>query len=107
MANFKNRTQSTNKNTQDLVGAQFYLVDGSVTATPVVIEPTTVGCRLIRVVNSTKGLGLNIRSGSRVIGTIGTSVAEGSFTYGVYCENGIQVDVSGSGGNATFIFATQ
>lgn len=105
MADYKKRTQSTNKNTQDAVGAQFVLIDGS--AALVTVEPTTIGCRLIRVVNNTKGLSLNIRTGSRVIATIGTAVAEGPFMYGVYCENGIQVDVAGSGGNATLVFATQ
>lgn len=105
MVDFKKRTQSTNKNTQDAVGAQFVLIDGS--SALVTVEPITVGCRLIRVVNNTKGLSLNIRSGSRVIGTIGSTVAEGIFMYGVYCDSGIQVDVGGSGGNATIVFSTQ
>lgn len=105
MANYKSRTQSGNKNAQDLVSAQYVLIDGS--STLVTVQPTTAGARLIRVVNNTKGLSLNIRSGSRVIGTIGTAVAEGSFTYGVYCDSGIQVDVGGSGGNATLVFSTQ
>lgn len=105
MADYKKKTQGTNKNTQDLVGAQYVLIDGSVSLVPVV--PATTGCRLIRVVNNTKGLSLNIRSGSRVIGTIGTAVAEGSYMYGVYCDSGIQVDVGGSGGNVTLVFATQ
>lgn len=105
MADYKKRTQSTNKNTQDAVGAQFVLVDGS--SALVTVEPTTVGCRLIRIVNNTKGLSLNIRSGTRVIGTIGTAVVEGPFMYGVYCDSGIQIDVGGSGGNATVVFSTQ
>lgn len=105
MADFKKRTQSTNKNTQDVVGAQFVLIDGSTPS--VTVEPTTVGCRLIKAIINTKGLSLNIRTGSRVIGTIGTAVVEGPFPYGVYCENGIQVDVGGSGGNATLVFSTQ
>lgn len=103
MADFAKRTQSTNKNTQDLVGAKFVLIDGSAALVTVL----TVGCRLIRVVNNTKGLSLNIRTGSRVIGSIGTAVPEGTFVYGLYCENGIQVDVGGSGGNATLVYSTQ
>lgn len=102
--NFKFRTQSDNKNLQDAVGAQFVLIDGSVAL--VTVEPTTVGCRLIKIIINTKGLSLNIRTGSRVIGTIGTAVVEGPFPYGVYCENGIQVDVGGSGGNVTLVYAT-
>lgn len=105
MADFKKRTQSDNKNLQDLVGAQFVLIDGSVALVTVV--PQTTGARLLHVVNNTKGLSLNIRTGSRVVGTIGTAVVEGDFPYYVYCENGIQVDVGGSAGNATLVFATQ
>lgn len=101
---FKNNTRGSNKNTQDLVGAQYVLIDGS--APLVTVVPPTAGARLIRVVNNTKGLSLNIRSGSRVIGTIGSAVAEGSFTYGVYCDSGILVDVGGSGGNATLVFSS-
>lgn len=103
MADYKKRTQSTNKNTQDLVGAQFILIDGSAS----LVTLGTTGARLIRVVINTKGLSLNIRTGSRVIGAIGTAVVEGSFHYGVYCENGIQVDVGGSGGNVTLVYANQ
>lgn len=103
MADYKKRTQGTNKNTQDLVGAQFILIDGSAA----LVTLGTTGARLIRVVINTKGLSLNIRTGSRVIGTIGTAVVEGSLMYGVYCENGIQVDVGGSGGNVTLVFANQ
>lgn len=102
MADYKKQTRSDNKNTQDLVGAQYILIDGS--ATPVTLG--TNGLRLIRVVINTKGLSLNIRSGSRVIGTIGTAVAEGTFMYGVYCDSGIQVDVGGSGGNVTLVYAS-
>lgn len=105
MADFKKRTQSTNKNTQDHVGAQFVTIDGSIT--PVTVVPLNTGCRLIRVVNNTKGTSMTIRTGSRLVGTIGTAVVEGSLMYGVYCENGIQIDAGGSGGNATIVFSTQ
>lgn len=105
MANFKNRTQSTNKNTQDLVGAQFVHIDGG--TNPVVVDPTTVGARLIRATINTKGLSLTIRSGSREVGVIGTAVPEGTYQYGVYCENGIQVDVGGSGGSVTLVYANE
>lgn len=105
MADYKKRTQSDNKNLQDAVGAQFVHIDGS--ATLVTVEPTTVGTRLIRAVINTKGLSLVMRTGSRDIGIIGTAVPEGSLTYGIYCESGIQIDVGGSGGSVTLVFATQ
>lgn len=105
MANFKSKTQGDNKNLQDLVGGQFVLVDGS--ASLVTVVPLNTGARLLHIVNNTKGLSLNIRTGSRVIGTIGAAVAEGDYPYYVYCENGIQIDVGGSGGNATVVFASQ
>lgn len=104
MADYKRRTKSINQNAQDLVGANYLLVDGS--SALVTVVPPTTGCRLVRVVNSTKGLSLNIRSGTRVIGNIATTVGEGTFTYGVYCDSGIQIDVAGSGGNATVVFST-
>lgn len=88
-----------------MVGAQFVLVDGS--ASLVTVEPLNTGCRFIRATINTKGLSLNIRTGTRVIGTISTTAAEGDFGYGVFCENGIQIDVGGSGGNVTIVFATQ
>lgn len=102
MADYKKQTRSDNKNTQDLVGAQFVLIDGS----SALVTLGTNGLRLVKVVINTKGLSLNIRTGSRVIGTIGTAVVEGPFPYGVYCDSGIQVDVGGSGGNATLVYAS-
>jgi hypothetical protein len=102
MADYKKQTRNTNKNTQDLVGAQYVTIDGSST----LVTLGTSGLRLIRVVINTKGLSLNIRSGSRVIGTIGTAVVEGTFMYGVYCDSGIQVDVGGSGGSVTLVYAS-
>lgn len=105
MADFKSRTQGDNKNLQDLAGAQFVLIDGS--ASPVTVVPLNTGSRLLHVVNNTKGNSLNIRTGSRVIGTIATASPEGDYPYYVYCENGIQIDVGGSGGNATVVFSRQ
>lgn len=87
-----------------MVGADFVHIDGAVN--PVSVGSATSARRLIRVVNNTKGLSLNIRSGSRVIGNIATTSAEGAYMYGVYCENGIQVDVSGTG-DATLVFSNQ
>jgi hypothetical protein len=62
MADYKRRIKSDNQNAQDVVGANYVLVDGS--AALVTVVPTTTGCRLLRVINNTKGLSLNIRSGS-------------------------------------------
>jgi hypothetical protein len=104
MADYKRRIKSDNQNAQDVVGANYVLVDGSTALVTVV--PTTTGCRLLRVINNTKGLSLNIRSGPRVVGTIATTSAEGPYPYGVYCDSGIQIDVAGSGGNATVVFST-
>lgn len=100
---FKNNTRGGNKNTQDLVGAQFVHIDGG---TLVTVVPNTAGARLIRVVINTKGLSLNIRSGSRVIGVIGAAVVEQELDYGVYCDSGIQVDVGGSGGSVTMVYSS-
>lgn len=100
---YKNKTQSEDKHLANLTSARFVHIDGA----NALVSPIAVGSggRLLRVVNSTKGLSLNIRTGSRVVGTIGTASPEGTYTYGVYCENGIQVDVGGTG-SATLVFDT-
>lgn len=103
MAKYDGRTQSDNKNLQDLVGAQFVYIDGS--AALVTVIPTNASCRLLHVVNNTKGLSAIIRTGSRVIGTIAATVVEQDIPYYVHCENGIQIDVGGSGGNMTVVYS--
>lgn len=103
MADYGKKTQSDNRHLANLTSGRFVHIEGS--AALVTVLGITSGGRLLRVVNSTKGLSLNIRSGSRVVGTIGTGSPEGTYNYGVYCENGIQVDVGGSG-SATLVFQT-
>lgn len=100
-ATYGKKTQADNRHLSNLTSARSVHIDGSsALVSPVALS---AGCRLLRVINNTKGLSLNLRTGARVIGTIGTTSAEGTFNYGVYCENGIQVDVGGSG-SATLVF---
>lgn len=99
--NYQNKVQSENKHLANLTSARFVHIDGS--SALVTVEPTTAGCRLLRVINNAKGLSLNIRTGTRVIGALATTTVEGTFDYGVYTPNGIQVDVSGTG-SATLVF---
>jgi hypothetical protein len=100
--NYSNKVQSDNKHLANQTSARFVHIDGAQAL--VTVEPATSGCRLLRVINNSKGLALNIRTGSRVIGTLATTTIEGTYSYGVYVPNGIQVDVSGTG-SATLVFA--
>lgn len=102
MADFKQKTQSAMQSLANQGAAKFIHIDGSVAL--VTVLPTTLGGRLLRVIVNTKGLSLNIRTGPRVVGIIGTAVPEGTYSHGVYCENGIQVDVGGSGGSVTLVY---
>src|SRR6185295_12179976 len=102
MADYKRKVQSADKHLSNLTSGRNVHIDGS--AALVTIVALNTGCRLLRVIINTKGLSLNIRTGSRVIAIIGTAVPEGDMTYGVYCENGIQIDVGGSGGSVTVVY---
>lgn len=101
MADYGKKVQSDNRHLANLTSARFVHIDGS--ASLVTPLASSSGGRLLRVINNTKGLSLNIRTGSRVIGTIGTGTPENTYWYGVYCENGIQIDVGGSG-SATIVW---
>lgn len=101
MSDFKKKAQSDNAHLSNQTSARFVHVDGG--AALVTVVPLNTGCRLLRVILNTKGLSLNLRTGSRVIGVIGTAVPEGTYSHGVYCENGLQIDVGGSG-SATVVF---
>jgi hypothetical protein len=101
MADYSKKTQGIDRHLANLTSARYVHIDGS--SALVTVLATTSGGRLLRVINSTKGLSLNLRSGSRVVGTIGTGSPEGTYNYGVYCENGIQVDVGGTG-SATLVY---
>lgn len=101
-ADYKRKVQSENKHLANLTSARNVHIDGS--ATLVTVVPLAQGCRLVKIIINTKGLSLNVRTGTRVLAVIGTAVPEGDFTYGIYCENGIQIDVGGSGGSVTVVF---
>lgn len=103
MADYKQKTQSLIQGMASQNSAKFVHIDGS--AALVTVLATTLGGRLLRVIVNTKGLSLNIRTGTRVVGVIGTAVPENTYNHGVYCENGIQVDVGGSGGSVTLVYS--
>ena len=102
MANFGKKVQTDNKHLASETSARYVHIDGAITS--LVVLPLNTGCRLLRVINNAKGLSLNLRSGTRVIGTLATTTVEGTYKYGVYCDNGIQVDVGGTG-SATLAFS--
>jgi len=88
------KVQSDNKHLQNAGSAQFKHLDGSVTTTQVV--PATDSCSLLRVVLNTNGNVVTLRTGSRVIGVIANDAPEGTFPYGVWCENGLIADCGGA-----------
>lgn len=98
---FSKKTQTSNASLADLTGARFAYIDGSSTA-PVNI--TTQGCRLIRIILNTNGATLNVKSGSRPIANIALDAPEGTFDYGIYCENGLTYQAGGAG-DWTLVFA--
>lgn len=94
------KVQSDNKHLEDLANAQFVHIDGS--TTPVVVSATA--CNLARVIVNTKGIGFVVRTGSRQIATFATTSPENTYRHGVYCENGLTVDVSSGTGSVTIVF---
>lgn len=101
MASYKNRVQTDNKHLEDLTRAPFVHIDGG--TAQITQGSSTSGRTLLRIINNTKGLSLVVRTGSRVVANIGTGTVEGTYNYGVYCENGITVDVGGTG-SATLVY---
>ena len=93
MADYSKKTKSDNKHLELGTSAKFVYIDGSVTA-PVVVS--TTGVSLLRVILNTNGATLNLKSGSRQIGTIASDAPEGPFPYGIYCENGLTYQASGA-----------
>lgn len=102
MTDYKKKTQSAQQSAENLVGANYLYVDGGVT-TPVTVIPSGVGGRLLRVILNTNGATLILKNGARFVGVIATDAPEGTFNYGVYCENGLTVQASGPV-DATVIF---
>jgi len=102
MADYKQRTKSGDQNSQDVVGANFFHIDGSVT-TPVTVK--NGAGRLLRVHLNTNGSTLTLRNGnSEVVAVIASDAPEGSFPYGVYCNNSI-VAIAGGAVDATIVFS--
>lgn len=98
MADFGKKVQSDNKHLEDLANAKFL----NVTAAGSYVV-SAGACNLGRVILNTNGGTVEVRSGSRPIGIIALDAPEGSFDYGVYCENGLTVDVVGTC-DATIVF---
>lgn len=96
------KVQSDNKHLQNMNSAKYLHVDGSSTD-PIVVVPATKGCSLLRVILNTNGSTLRLRTGSRVVAVIASDALEGSFPYGVWCENGLIAECGGSL-DATIVF---
>lgn len=95
------RTSSDNTHLQNLTSARFVHVPAS--STDYVVR-STAG-RLLRVVLNTNGGTVTLRNGdSDVVGIIASDAPEGTFNYGVYCPNGIQVD-TGATVDCTVVFS--
>lgn len=101
MADYGKRVKSGDQHLANLTGGNWLHIDGS--SSSVIVVPVNIGTSLLRVINNAKGLSLNIRSGVRVVGTLATTSVENTYDYGVYCNSGIQIDVSGTG-SATVVF---
>lgn len=98
MGDFKKKTQSAQKSLSNLTGARYVHVPASSTVT----ARSTAG-RLIRVVLNTNGGTVTLRDGSDVIGIIASDAVEGTFDYGVYCNNSIVCE-TGSTCDVTVVF---
>ena len=95
------RAIGDNKHLEGLTSARFVHVPAS--SVDLVIRATAG--RLLRVILNTNGGTVTLRNGdSEVIGIIASDAPEGTFHYGVYCGNGIQVD-TGATVDATVVFA--
>ncbi len=103
MASYGKKTQSANAHLANLTTARFYSVDGSNT-NQVTIVPGA--CRLVRVTLNTNGSTVTLKDGSRGIAVIALDAPEGTFDYGIYCENSLTVQAGGSV-DATVVFAVQ
>lgn len=102
MPDYTRKTSSDNKHLSTLSSARFIHIDGSNT-NPITIR--SVGGRLLRVILNTNGATLTLKDGpSEVIGIIATDAPEGTFNYGVYCDNSIVVQASGAI-DATIVFS--
>jgi len=87
------RTVGDNKHLAGLTSARYVRVTAAGSNLPI---RTTSG-RLLRVILNTNGATVTVKDGlSDIIGIIAIDAPEGSFNYGIFCTNGIYVDVSGA-----------
>lgn len=100
MADYKKNVQSENKHLSNGTSARFVHIDGSVTTLQT--ARSSAG-RLLRVILNTNGATLTLRNGTEVIGIIALDAPEGTFNYGVYCNDSIKYQASGAL-DATLVF---
>lgn len=98
MASYQKKTQSDNSHLGDLTSARYAHVPASTTKT----VRSTAG-RLIRVTLNTNGGTVTLRDGSDVIGIIASDAPEGTFHYGIYCNNSIICE-TGATSDVTVVF---
>lgn len=98
MADYTRKVQGDNRHLSNLTSARYAHVPASTTD---VVRAS--GGRLIRVVLNTNGGVVIIRDGSDVIASIAADAAEGTFDYGIYCNNNITVD-TGATCDVTVVF---
>lgn len=99
MASYSRKTQSDNAHLANSTSARYIHPPVSSTTT----ARTTPG-RLLRVILNTNGGTVTLRDGSDVIAVIATDAPEGTYNYGVYCNNSIIVD-TGATVDCTVVFS--
>lgn len=98
--NYGKKTQSDNKHLSNLTSARFVHLDGSAAT----VTPRTTAGRLMKVVINTKGLAFIVSDGSNVIANFAITSAEGTYKYGVYCNQNVKVTGISGTGSATLVF---
>lgn len=97
--NYSKKIQSDNKHLANQTSARYaHVASGTTTVR------ASAG-RLLRVILNTNGSTVTLRDGSDVIGIIASDAPEGTFNYGVYCNNSI---IAECGGNvdATIVYSS-
>jgi hypothetical protein len=101
MADYGKKIQSDNKHLANTTSARKVHIDGSSTVAQTI---RSTGGRLLRVILNTNGATVTLRDGSDVIGIIAADAPEGTFNYGVYCNQSIIVQAGGAV-DATIVFS--
>lgn len=98
MADFKRKLQTDNEHLANSTSARFKHIDsGSGTV-------LNQSGRLLRVILNTNGNTLALKNGnSEVIGIIAADAPEGTFDFGVYCNDSIKFECGGAL-DATIVF---